>query len=871
MRKLLRRIGYWISHRRHEEALTEELEFHRSMKQEDLERKGIPAADAAADSRRALGNTLSAIESSREVWIWSWLDQFVRDARVGARSLLKAPGFTLFSTLILSIGIGAMITVFALLNSVFFKDLHVPDAASFVRIYDTEDGYRPTGQVRYSVYKEYRDHNQSLAEIGMIFRDRNGAAFPLRPRGPRTLPIDVVPSAIVDHSLFKALGVDMALGRGFDAQDEKTDAPNVVIFNEAAWRRYFAQERNIINKVVWLDNTPYTIVGVLPKSFEAALSAFPTAAPPEMFLPLRGDLAPRSLIDVAGRLGRGVSRTQAQTDFSQIATQFSAPQQARLTPSVERADLPPSSMLQGYAVTVSIFLVIVFSVFLIGCDDIAIMLFARISERQREMGVRVALGGSRAQLIRQLLAENILLSILGGTGAMIFILLTARLVERLPIPLPDTSSMVFEWRSLLFTALISLATTLFFGLRPALECVSRDILASLSPGSKAPSRRQGRVRSNLVVGQIAVCTALLITVATIGRNVQGQSLPDPGFKTDHLWLTDINFEGTAYNRDSQAAFFGRLVQQLNGAPGIDSASIIPGLRSLADLRSIIGNAGVPYAPTWPIDESYFRTFRVSVMAGRAFNERDDLDTKPVGIMNQKLARSLFRDVNPIGRTIRAINGTPIEIVGIVPNLADRSSQPDQPTLYRPLKQVQQAVSNAATVWVRFSGTQGAASQIIHEKASELDSSLFVSNGRTLEDQRAQIFLPARIIGYAFGIPGVFALLLGIVGTYGTMATLVVQRRREIGIRIALGARPSNAVRGILREAIQPVLLGVVAGIGTVVVILLWLRHNIPETTWFDPVAFVTMVSLVTTIAGIACFIPAKRASLFEPMMVLRED
>jgi predicted permease len=614
---------------------------------------------------------------------------------------------------------------------------------------------------------------------------------------------------------------------------------------------------------------------VAPRSLQDAFSLFSAVPTPQFFIPVLEDAALPGVVDIAGRLAPGVSRTQAQADFSRIAAQLSVEKKAPAFASVERSDLPPSRVLGDLATFAALFLVVVFTILLIACDDIAIVLLARIAARQREMGIRVALGGTRVQLIRQLISENILLSILGGAGAMIFMLLASRLIERLPVQLPDTSKAVFDWRVLVFTILTSLAATLFFGLRPALQGINRDVVASLSPGSKTSGRRQGRVRAKLIVGQIAVCTALLITAAVATRAVQGQVFVERGFKTDHLLVADLNFTGAPYDRDSQFAFYRQLLPRLTAAPGIESVSIINNSGFVDGSNDTVqtgaANVSLPMT-TMVIDGEYFRTLQVPLRAGRNFNEQDDLNSAPVGIISQKLARVFPPAESPIGRRIRTGNGGSIEIVGVVPDIGHRGDvRFAKPVLYRPLNQTQRALISTVTLMVKFSGTAAAAGRIIHDKVSELDPSLLVYNVKTLDDPRAERLLAARIIVYAIGIPGLFTLLLGIVGTYGTMAILVAQRRQEVGIRIALGAQPSTAVRAILGEGIRSVSIGVGWGLAAVTIIVLWLSRNIGEVEFWDPIAFVSMTLLVIITAGAACYIPARRASRIDPMIVLRED
>ena len=866
MSKLFRRITYWIRHRQMETDLAEELEFHHAMKQQGLEQEGLAPADAASQARRALGNTLAATEDARKVWIWSWLDQFVRDTRVGARALAKTPAFTIFSTLILSIGIGAMVTVFTYMNAVFLRPLKIPDPAAFVKVY----GLAGVLPVPYSTFVQYRDRNRSLAELGMFFTA--GADFPIRKDGPRTLPIDLIQPTMVDGGLFKAIGAGMVIGRGIEQQDELTGSPNVVALNEEAWKKYFAAETGVLGKTIYLNNAPYIVVGVVPGSFQETLSLFPTVSSPHIYLPVRENESPREGVRLAGRLRPGVSRSEAQADFSRIATQLSFEEKVQVSVSVERGDLPPSALWVALAAGFALFLLVVLTVLLIACDDIAIMLLARIAARQREMGIRLALGGSRNQLIAQLLSENILLSILGGVGAMIFVLLASRLIERLQIPLPDTSRAVFDWRVLLFTIFISLATTVFFGLRPALACVSRDVVASLTPGAKSSSQRQARVRSSLVITQITICTALLITAAVVTRSIAALAFTDLGYKSDHLLVGNINFAGSGYDRDAQLAFYRQLSSRLAESHGVESVCIVSNSTDpeIVQLQGGGGNEDL-HISTNIIGEGYFRTLRVPLIAGRDFNERDDLNSQAVGIVNRAMALKISRDESPIGRNLRMGDGTSVEIVGVASDIIYRAgAQLATPVLYRPMDQKR---GNLPTpkVMLKLSGVPVAASKLLQDAVSEVDRSLLVYNISTMDDELARALLPFRIIGYAMAIPGVFVLLLGIVGTYGTMSILVAQRRREIGIRIALGAHPSRAVRVILTEGMKSTCIGIALGIFGGVIIALWMSRNFNGLQFFDPMAFLTMTLVVIVTAGSACYIPAKRASRVDPMIVLRED
>ncbi|MBI4474695.1 MAG: ABC transporter permease [Acidobacteria bacterium] len=443
------------------------------------------------------------------------IDLLARDVRVGARMLVKAPIFTIFTVLVLAIGIGANVVVFTYLNAAFLKPLDVPDPGRLVRI--SMDAVGINARISTEAYSRVRESNQSFLEIGHYYL-RVGPAAPIRIEGPRSLPVDIVQTAAISGGLFKVIGVNPVLGRGIDYDDERPGSPDVVMLSEQAWKQYFASDPSVVGRWLFLNNTPHTIIGVVPRAFHAALEVTVLPTRSHLFVPVKDFKGPGTVL---GRLQPGVSRTAAQADLSRIVTQVSSEAKFRISLSLEAANRPPMRRWVEAAFAIAVFMIAVLVVLLIACDNIAILLVARIAASQREMGVRLALGAGRGQLVRQLLAENLMLSVLGGIGATIFVLLTARTLERISFQLPLGSSLrtTFDWRVLLFTTGISLATTLFFGLRPALQCVKKDIAASLTPGGRPEVLSLSSIRSNLVITQVTLCTALLVTAATPALSV----------------------------------------------------------------------------------------------------------------------------------------------------------------------------------------------------------------------------------------------------------------------------------------------------------------------------------------------------------------
>ena len=711
--RLLRRIRYVIYQRRANSDLAEEIEFHREMKQKELERSGLPRGEAQSESRRVLGNLSIAREDARAVWVWPAVDQLARDARVGARMLVKTPLFTIFAGLVLSIGIGANVMVFTYLNAIFLKPLQVPEPDRVARIYG--DAERSIGIITYQEYKRYRDANQSFSSIGMYFI---GRPIPIRLQGARTIPIDVMQPTITSASLFKTVGLQPAIGRNIGPDDEYLGAQNVAMLNEIAWRHYFAADPNIVGRTTFINNTAHTIIGVVTGAFEGVFHIIPTAAAPHVFLPA-GDAAYYDDLSTSlvGRLKRGVTRTQAQADLSRIANRLSTEKKFRIAVSVEPSNQPPSWLWVALASLIAFFMVGVLVVLLIACDDIAILLMARITARQREM--------------------------------------------------------------------------------------QRSFYETLM------------TRLNETPGIVAACVADSLPIA----------LPAGQF---------FRFVG----------FFGRYV-----------------------VRSDSRNEEVQVS-TNAVSRGHFATLRIPLIQGRDFTDRDNMNSPKVGIINDAMARRLWPNENPIGRILRGENGETIEVIGVAGNIRYEEERV-APLLYRPISQKKDLLPN--TILIRTVGEPMLAAALVQGKIGEIDPNLLAYNLHTLKDRLARTLLPYRVFAYAAGIPGVFTLLLGVIGTYGTMALVVSQRRREIGIRIALGAHPSRAVALMTREGMKWTSAGLFLGIVGALFIALWLSRNFYGLPFFDPIAFSVMTLLVAGVAGAACYIPARRASRLDPLKVLRED
>jgi putative ABC transport system permease protein len=442
------------------------------------------------------------------------------------------------------------------------------------------------------------------------------------------------------------------------------------------------------------------------------LSAFSPNAPngPRIFVPWYRPQKDE-IVCLVGRLKPGTTRSAAQADLSRITAQLSAEKGRRVSSlRVASGDTLGPTLWTGAATVISLFVAGVAVVLMIACDNIAILLLARIAARRREVGIRLALGATRSQLVRQLILENLMLSLLGGAGAMLVALATARIVERLPLPLPmpNAFSLTFDWRVIAFGTLISLATTVLFGIRPALQAVNRDVVVSLNPGSSPGDAAHSTVRATLVMTQVTVCTALLITAAVLVRSQKAPAALHRGFSASHVVLASLNID----ERSDIREFYDKLLPRLERNPGIVSASVaqlgpisgqIDG-DSIAPLRVRSDTGSQEFeVQTNNIMPGYFRTIGVSLVDGRDFNSYDRIDTRPVGIINETLARQLSPRGNAVGRRLRLADGRSIEIVGVARDFKYMPEEKAEPFVYRPLAQQGQSRRNILLV----RGTQDA--------------------------------------------------------------------------------------------------------------------------------------------------------------------
>lgn len=809
------------------------------------------------------------------------MNSFFGDLRYGARLLARSPGFTFVAVAALAFGIGANVTIFGFANALLLKPLPIAEPDRVIRAYSGTES-----NTNYAHYQEYRDRNSTLSELAAF----QGVSVSLRAEGP---PQQLMGQSVTGN-YFTALGVAAQLGRVIESNDDQPGAPGVVVLGHGFWRRHFGGDPQVIGRAVMLDGHPYTIVGVAPASFLGAMA--PMA--PELWVPWN---APGQDQDRAahliGRLRPGASITQAQADLSTIAARITAAQpdpNYRATITV----YPARTLVQFFVPATTAFLgllmAVVGLVLLIACVNIASLLLARSAARRREIAIRLSLGADRKRLTRQLLTESLLLSITGGAAATAIAFVTTRVIASwpLPAPIPIAIDLAFDWRVGLFAAALSIGTTILFGLTPALQSAKTDVAPALKEGTATAGVGRSRLRAAFVITQVALSTLLLVMAGVLVHSMVRASDIDVGFVRDRVLTASIALHPESYTPERGGLFYEQLLDRLERNPGILAANVVDIVPlTLSDSAEIFFPEGQEAPPAERFNEietvhlnrisrGHFRTLDIPLLAGRDFDSRDRIGSAPVAIVNETLARRFWPGESPIGKRLHSWNGQQfdpwIEVVGLARESKYQTvGENPKSFLYRPIAQLhtprQGGFSSRGTILIKASGNPMAALPALQAEVEALDPNLPVFNVMTLEAATSVSLLPIQVAATLAGILGLVALALAAIGIYGAISYLVRQRTREIGIRMALGARPGAVVRLVTQQGMIWTISGMTLGLSAALAATQLLSGLLYGIAAADPLAFGGIPLLLGGTAFAACYVPARRASRIDPLAALREQ
>jgi putative ABC transport system permease protein len=812
------------------------------------------------------------------------MNTLLQDIRFGLRMLLKSPSVSIVATIALALGIGANTAIFSVVNAVLLRPLPFPDSESLVAVFETnlERGLQ-RGSHSYPNFMDIRAQNTVFEHMSSY----HGGDFIMTGRGePARLQ-----GSVVTADLFPLLGIQPILGRTFlPDEDKPTETGRVVILSHALFQQRFGGDPSIINQRITLDGVSFTVIGVMPASFEFPIQNDPV----ELWTTIAGDASGSEpvttqrgahFLQVIARLKSGVTKEQAQAELTTIASRLEQQYPDTNTRRSLRMEPALTALVGDVRPALLILLGAVACVLLIACANVANLLLARATSRHKEMAIRSALGASRVRVIRQLLTESVLLSLLGGgIGLLLAVWWSDLLVALGKEDIPRAVHVGMDWRVLGFTLGVSLLTGLIFGLAPAFHSSKTELVESLKEGGRGTSEggRRNRVRNVLVVVELAIAVILLVGAGLLMQSLWRLQKVNSGLQPENVLTFNVVLPEVKYNSDKQAQFFIDLKQRLESTPGVQSASAILPLPLSGDRFSIsfeiegrpLPPKDHPSADFFAAGVGYFKTMGIPILKGRDFEDRDKHGSTPVIIITDAFARQYFPNEDPIGKRIKPGIGTyedednPMrEVIGVVGDIRNRSLNTEpKPAYYVPQTQV--PFSQLVAV-VKTTGEPHSLVSAATKVVAAMDQDIPLFGVKSMPEYLSSSVAAPRFSTTLLAIFAAVALVLTIVGLYGVMSYSVAQRTNEIGIRLALGAQSRDVLLMIVKQGGTLILLGLAIGLVGAFALTRLIASLLFGVTAKDPITFGAVAVLLAIVALLACYIPALRATKVDPMDALR--
>ena len=885
--------------------LDDELQAHLELVSAEKVREGASPEEAYRDARRDAGGVEQVKESVRDVRAGVWLDSLVRDFRYGVRTLAKNPAFTLIAMATLALGIGANTAMFSLLDQVVLRLLPVRDPERVVIVRETGNHYGNSygpNTISWPMFEDLRDNNQVFS--GMFCR------FPATvtiTEGDRAAQIS---AELVSGSYFRILGVGAALGRTIVPDDDAVpDGGPVVILSYSFWRSYFDGDRSIVGRTINLNSHAMTVIGIAQPGFDGV----ELGAPAKVFVPImmKTEMTPHSdglkdrrrrlsWVTAYGRLKPDVSLEQAQLSLQPLMHSIleMEAQQLEFTRSTTPADREPflrnrvellpgseNNLREDMRKPLWLLVALTGAVLLLACANLANLLLARATTREREFAVRLAIGAGRARIVRQLLTESLLLTASGAVVGLALAFLTVRVLLRIYLPADAAAEFVVspipDGRVLAFVVGAMLLTSLIFGLLPALRGSRTEITLSLKDRSGTASGGGISLRRMLVGMQVALSLLLLVGAGLFVRTLRNLDSLGPGFPTDHLLTFRINPSLNGYSDEQTKSFYQRLNGNLQSMPGVSSVgfSAMPLLKGYAWQNAVLGKdfEGAPIEEQPVLSEigpDYFATLGIPIVAGRAFTAQDVGPAK-YAVINESFAREYFAGRDPIGQRFGLVDdmepvSPDIEVIGVIPDRKYRDLRETPPAqAYFPyLEGVHFRFMN---IYLRTQIDPRQIENELRERMRQFDPHVPVVELQTMNEQIGFSLRTERLVASLSAVFGGLATLLAVIGLYGVTAYTVMRRTREIGIRMALGAIPADVIAMVMREVFVLIGAGLAAGFSLALVLADLVRSQLFGLNPRDPLTFVGSAIVLTVAAGLAGFIPALRASSLAATTALRHE
>ncbi|HEV2115847.1 MAG TPA: ABC transporter permease [Terriglobales bacterium] len=870
------RLWAWARMRPLECDFAEELESHAALLEEEHRRRGLPEEQARRQARLQLGGITQLRESFREQRGLPLLERMAQDLRYALRIFRKSPGFTLFAGAALALGIGATSAVFNIADAVLLRPLPYRHPSRLVMLWqdDTVYGF-PRNNVSPWAFQQWRQHNQVLEDMAALTHDSVNL---LGQGDPQYLHADTVTA-----NFFSVLGVRPALGRAFTAEDGRPGAPLTVVLTYGVWARLFGAQPQVVGRELLLNGAKYTVAGVMPRGFQFLDPEVDLWLPAQWTSAFVEERKSDHFLTVVARVRPGVTEQRAGAAMTVLGKQLATADMSDMTAVVVSmreqlaGDMRPTLLLLLGAVALLL---------LIACADVANLLLARGSTRASEMAVRLALGASRKRVIEQLLAESVLLSCAGGAaGLALAVWATGFLGQLIPPGISHTGAPGVNAPLLVFATAVSCATGVLFGILPAWRGSRLELVASLKQGGgRSGAAAAGkRLRSILVVSELALAMVLLAGAALMIRSFQKLYHQDPGFRAQHVLTLQTRLQYPKYqSMASRSQFYRQVLQRVETLPGVVAAGYTTYL-PLADA----GGGSLVTVENHPVDPKhrlianvrvvspdYFRTVGMTRRQGRLLDRDDGPESPKVAVINQSMAHAYWPGENPVGRRFKRgylQAQTPwYTVVGIVADMRQGGMDvPVRPEAYFTFEQADFFAPDALAV--RTTGDPLAITEQVRRQIWAVDREEPVAAVLPLQEMVERSVAPARLQTWLLAGFAGLALLLATLGIYAVLSFTVAQRTQEIGVRLALGARPAHVLGTVMAQGLRLYLTGVGLGLAAALMLSRLVTHLLFGISAADPLSYLCAIVLMAAVTLLACYVPARRALRFDPMAALRYE